>query len=127
MKPHGSIPHWFDPARMAAICAATDATPAFVYDFDIVREKVTNLRAALPDGVGIHYAMKANPLLAIVSAMVPLVDGIDIASGGELGIAQAAGATHISFAGPGKRPKAKRRGRWRSPRLWASHPDLRFE
>jgi diaminopimelate decarboxylase len=61
------------------------------------------LRAALPEGVGIHYAMKANPLPVFVKAMVSRVDGIDIASGGELKIATGAGARHISFAGPGKR------------------------
>ena len=87
---------------MAAVCAATDVTPAFVYDFSIVEERVACLRAALPGGVGIHYAMKANPLPEMVAAMVPLVDGIDIASGGELAVALAAGATHVSFAGPGK-------------------------
>ena len=102
MKPHGSIPYWFDAERMAAVCAATDATPAFVYDFGVVREKVAQLRAALPESVGIHFAMKANPLPEMVAAMVPLVDGIDIASGGELVVASAAGALHISFAGPGK-------------------------
>ena len=103
MKPYGAIPHWFDRERMAAVCNATEVTPAFVYDFSVVREKVTALRAALPNGVGIHYAMKANPLSILVAAMVPLVDGIDIASGGELIVAQGAGAKHISFAGPGKR------------------------
>jgi diaminopimelate decarboxylase len=102
MKPHGSIPYWFDRERMAAVCAAPAATPAFVYDFDVVRKKVAQLRAALPEGVGIHYAMKANPLLEMVSAIVPLVDGIDIASGGELAVATVAGARQISFAGPGK-------------------------
>jgi diaminopimelate decarboxylase len=103
MKPHGSIPAWFDAARMATVLASAPETPCFVYDFAIVREKIAALRAALPDGVGIHYAMKANPLPDFVQAIVPLVDGIDIASGGELPIALAAGARHISFAGPGKR------------------------
>ncbi len=103
MKPHGSIPHWFDHERMAAVCAVINATPAFVYDLGVVRDKVALLRSALPDGVAIHYAMKANPLPAMVAAMVPLVDGIDIASGGELAVAVAAKAQHISFAGPGKR------------------------
>ncbi len=102
MKAHGTIPHWFDARRMAAVRAATDVTPAFVYDFSIVEDRVACLRAALPVGVGIHYAMKANPLPEMVAAMVPLVDGIDIASGGELAVALAAGATHVSFAGPGK-------------------------
>ncbi|CAN5275915.1 pyridoxal-dependent decarboxylase, exosortase A system-associated [soil metagenome] len=103
MKPSGNIPRWFDAARMAKAMGYSDVTPSFVYDFSIVREKAKLLRAALPENVGIHYAMKANPLPAMVAAMVGLVDGIDIASGGELGVALMAGATHISFAGPGKR------------------------
>ena len=103
MKPHGSIPDWFDRERMAAVVASAETTPAFVYDLGIVRDKVAALRAALPEGVAIHYAMKANPLPEMVAAIVPLVDGIDIASGGELVVACEAGAEHISFAGPGKR------------------------
>ncbi len=88
---------------MAAVVAAAETTPAFVYDLGIVRDKVAALRAALPEGVAIHYAMKANPLPEMVAAIVPLVDGIDIASGGELVVAREAGTEHISFAGPGKR------------------------
>ncbi|WP_430739018.1 pyridoxal-dependent decarboxylase, exosortase A system-associated [Sphingomonas paeninsulae] len=103
MKPSGNIPRWFDGARMTAAMEHSDVTPSFFYDFGIVREKVAMLRGALPAGVGIHYAMKANPLPAMVSAMVALVDGIDVASGGELAVALKAGAVHISFAGPGKR------------------------
>ncbi|MDB5713634.1 MAG: pyridoxal-dependent decarboxylase, exosortase system-associated [Sphingomonadales bacterium] len=103
MKPSGNIPSWWDAERMAAAMAHSNVTPSFVYDFAIVREKVAMLRAALPDGVGIHYAMKANPLPAMVAAMVGLVDGIDVASGGELAVALPAGAGHVSFAGPGKR------------------------
>lgn len=103
MKPHGSIPHWFDQHRLTAASAAVTTTPAFVYDFRVVTDKIAALRAALPNGVAIHYAMKANPLPEMVTAMVPLVDAIDIASGGELKVAAAAGARHVSFAGPGKR------------------------
>jgi diaminopimelate decarboxylase len=48
--------------------------------------------------------MKANPMPAVVDFMARLVDGIDVASAGELKIALDAGtAPHdISFAGPGK-------------------------
>ncbi len=103
MKPHGRIPHWWDQLRLdTALAASGGATPCFVYDLGIVRDKVAALRAALPPGVGIHYAMKANPLPAFVAAVAPLVDGIDIASGGELTVARGH-ARHISFAGPGKR------------------------
>ena len=49
--------------------------------------------------------MKANPLPAVVGLMVTLVDGIDVASAGELKVALDAGAdpAELSFAGPGKR------------------------
>jgi diaminopimelate decarboxylase len=103
VKPRGAIPHWFNADKMQSMMSKVQETPVFVYDFGIVRHKVSQLRNALPDGVGIHYAMKANPLSAFVSAMVPLVDGIDVASGGELKIATDVGSKHISFAGPGKR------------------------
>ena len=105
MKPFGAIPPWWDAARMArALEAAGTASPCFVYDLGIVRNKVATLRAALPSGVGIHYAVKANPLPQVITALAALVDGLDIASGGELALVErAAPDTHVSFAGPGKR------------------------
>ena len=105
MKPHGAIPHWWDAARMArALAGSGGTTPCFVYDLDIVRDKVAKLRAALPAGVGIHYAVKANPHPHMITALAGLVDGLDIASGGELAMVRAvAPDMHISFAGPGKR------------------------
>jgi diaminopimelate decarboxylase len=105
MKPFGTIPHWWDAARMArALAASEGATPCFVYDLGIVRDKVAALRAALPQGIGIHYAVKANPHPVVIAALAELVDGLDIASGGELALlGQVAPDTHISFAGPGKR------------------------
>ena len=53
----------------------------------------------------LHYAMKANPMPALVGLMAGLVDGVDVASAGELKVALDAGADprEISFAGPGKR------------------------
>ena len=49
--------------------------------------------------------MKANPMPAVVGFMAGLVDGIDVASAGELKVALDAGADplEVSFAGPGKR------------------------
>jgi diaminopimelate decarboxylase len=77
-------------------------TPLFVYDFGLVRDRVAELRKHLPASVRLHYAMKANPLPEMVEAMAPLVDGLDVASGGELAVALPY-SQHISFAGPGKR------------------------
>ena len=79
-------------------------TPAFVYDFAIAHARVARLRAALPAGVDIHFAIKANPFAPLVGAMAEIVDGLDVASGGELEKALAVKpAAAISFAGPGKR------------------------
>jgi diaminopimelate decarboxylase len=81
-----------------------EATPAYIYDFNVVAARMARLRAALPARVAVHYAIKANPLPALLHAVAPLVDGLDVASAGEMDKAldvMAAGA--ISFAGPGKR------------------------
>jgi diaminopimelate decarboxylase len=65
---------------------------------------VAELRGLLPRDVKLHYAVKANPMPALVCHMAGLVDGLDVASGGELRIALDAGMNPgaISFAGPGK-------------------------
>lgn len=79
-------------------------TPLFVYDFGTVATRIAQLRAAMPIGVGIHYAVKANPFAPLVKAIAPLVDGLDIASAGELALVQAqTPGKPTSFAGPGKR------------------------
>ena len=80
-------------------------TPFYAYDRGLLRRRVAELRAALPAGIKLHYAMKANPMPALVGLMATLVDGIDVASAGELRVALDAGAhaQEISFAGPGKR------------------------
>lgn len=105
MKPHGVVPLWWTADRVgAALALVGDRTPAFVYDLAIVRDRIAALRGALPVGVGIHYAVKANPHRAMIAAIAPLVDGLDIASGGELAQVQhAAPGARVSFAGPGKR------------------------
>jgi diaminopimelate decarboxylase len=58
----------------------------------------------LPHAIRLHYAIKANPMPAVVSYMANLVDGLDVASGAELRLALDAGMDprEISFAGPGK-------------------------
>lgn len=80
-------------------------TPFYAYDRQLLTRRVAELRAALPASIKLHYAMKANPMPAVVSHMARLVDGIDVASGGELRVALDSGADphEISFAGPGKR------------------------
>ena len=112
MKPMGALPPAFAGQRgMLTIAgrsaedwaAAAGDTPCFVYDVAIFAARVARFRAAFP-GIDLHYAIKANPLPALLAAIAPLVDGLDIASAGELHRAVAVKqAAAISFAGPGKR------------------------
>ncbi len=87
--------------QVAAIAART---PFYVYDFAIVAERIAALRRAIPDGVRLHYAVKANPMPALVQRVALLVDGLDVASLHELHLALGTGleASAISIAGPGK-------------------------
>jgi len=79
-------------------------TPFYAYSAALLERRIDQLRRALPGAVGLHYAIKANPMPEVVSLMSSLVEGLDVASGGELEIALATGrpAQEISFAGPGK-------------------------
>ena len=89
---------------ISRIAARVGHTPFYAYDRSLLDARVAQLRAALPAAVKLHYAMKANPMPALVCHMARLVDGIDVASAGELLVALDAGADpqEISFAGPGK-------------------------
>nr|WP_294813739.1 pyridoxal-dependent decarboxylase, exosortase A system-associated [uncultured Sphingomonas sp.] len=101
-KPFGPIPPEF--RGLDALPWLGEVTPAYVYDFRIVEARIARLRAALPAGVAVHYAIKANPMPALLKAIAPLVDGLDVASAGEMDRAlDVMAANAISFAGPGKR------------------------
>jgi diaminopimelate decarboxylase len=80
------------------------STPFYAYDRRLISERVARLRAALPAELRLHYAIKANPMPAVVQHLAGLVDGFDVASAGELRLAlkTAMPPQHISFAGPGK-------------------------
>ena len=97
--------------RLSLLAARVGQTPFYAYDRALLRARVAELRDVLPRGVKLHYAMKANPMPALVGFMVGQVDGIDVASEGELKVALDAGAdaAEISFAGPGKRYAELRR------------------
>lgn len=91
--------------KASAWVAEAGGTPLFVYDRALIARRIAELRAALPKEVEIHYAIKANPMPALVDWIADKVDGLDVASAGELRIALASGMSpaEISFAGPGKR------------------------
>jgi diaminopimelate decarboxylase len=114
MKPMGPIPPDFiaevgmlliGGRGAAALVDEAGDTPLFVYDTEVIAPRIAGLRAALPSGVDLHYAIKANPFPPLLDWMGRQVDGFDIASAGELDRALAAGMApgRISFAGPGKR------------------------
>ena len=79
-------------------------TPIYIYDRNVIKNKIDLLRKHLPPTMHIHYAIKANPMPAVVQYVHELVEGLDVASGNELEVALASGmdAKEISFAGPGK-------------------------
>lgn len=91
--------------RLSVLARRVGRTPFYAYDRGLIRQRVQALRTVLPSEVKLHYAMKANPMPAVVQCLVGLVDGIDVASAGELQVALDAGADpqEVSFAGPGKR------------------------
>jgi diaminopimelate decarboxylase len=80
-------------------------TPFYAYGRRQIDERLQQVRHTLPVGVKLHYAVKANPMPALLGYLAPRVDGMDVASAGEMKLALDAGcpAADISLAGPGKR------------------------
>jgi diaminopimelate decarboxylase len=112
-KPMGAIPEGFAAEdgmllvggrRADALVAEAGDTPLFVYDVGKVAAQVALFRSHFP-GVNLHYAVKANTYAPLLRKVAKLVDGLDVASAGEMEAALASGtdASEISFAGPGKR------------------------
>jgi diaminopimelate decarboxylase len=111
VKPTGPIPPEFAhqqgelhiAGRSASHWAEQAGAPCFVYDPAVVAARIARFREAFPS-VDLHFAIKANPFPPLLAAITPLVDGLDVASAGELRRAlDVKPAAAISFAGPGKR------------------------
>jgi len=80
-------------------------TPAYIYSSASIRTQYTALVEALNGiDVHIHYSVKANSSLSILSLLRELGAGVDIVSGGELYRVRKAGFTgdDIVFSGVGK-------------------------
>ncbi len=90
--------------RLDRLAQRVGQTPFYAYDRARITARIAQLRKALPKSVHVHYAMKANPMPAVVQHIAGLVDGLDVASGREMRVAldTAMSAEWISFAGPGK-------------------------
>ncbi|MDX6716230.1 MAG: diaminopimelate decarboxylase [Baekduia sp.] len=89
------------------LAARVGTTPFFAYDRALLNERIALLRATLPAGIDLSYAVKANPMPAVVQHLSGLVDSLDVASAGEMQVAldTPTPADRISFAGPGKTPQ----------------------
>lgn len=114
MKKMGPYPPYYEASNGKLIIAGRSvdsiveevgSTPLFIYSRDILSKKMVELRDAMPKSLDIHYAMKANSYKPVLEHMRDIVDGFDLASGGELDLAIEAGVdpNKMSFAGPGKR------------------------
>ncbi len=86
------------------LAARVGSTPFFAYDRDLISQRVATVRAALPTEISLSYAVKANPMPALLQHLSTLVDGLDVASALEMrhALDTVTPASRISFAGPGK-------------------------
>jgi diaminopimelate decarboxylase len=92
---------------LSQVACIAGQTPFYVYDRSVILEKIRLFREQIPERIHLHYAIKANPHPSLVSFVADQVDGLDIASRGELPVALATKTLplNISFAGPGKLPR----------------------
>lgn len=97
-----------DPAervRDLALSLPAAELPAYLYDLTALAGHAADVRAALPAGVELYYAAKANPEPPVLAALAPHTDGFEVSSGGELAHVAAAVPGHpLAFGGPGKTP-----------------------
>ena len=86
------------------LAALADRTPFYIYDLATVQHRYRALTAALPPQVQVYYAIKANPSLRLVQELTALGAGMEIASAGELAVAERLGISgdRVLFTGPAK-------------------------
>lgn len=90
--------------ELTRLVSRVGKTPFYAYDRQVIIDRVAQLRQQMPSDLKIHYALKANPMPAVVQLMAGLVDGFDVASSAEMKVAldTAMPVQQISIAGPGK-------------------------
>ena len=99
-KPMGPIPQEFSAGPDGVLQIAgrsthdlasqAGGTPLFVYDAGMVADRIARFRTAF-SGIGLHYAIKANSYALLLATVAKQVDGLDVASAGEMHLALAAG------------------------------------
>lgn len=90
-----------------ALLATAPPRCAYVYDRTTLTQTAAKVRAVLPVGTSLLYAVKANGHPDVLAALATEVDGFEVASGGELALARIARAgvgpaSQIVFGGPAK-------------------------
>jgi diaminopimelate decarboxylase len=91
---------------LGRLAARVGSTPFFAYDRGLLDARVEAIRTALPSAIQISYAVKANPMPAIVQHLAQRVDRFDVSSTLEMQTAldSTIRTDRVSFAGPGKTP-----------------------
>lgn len=86
------------------LAALADHTPFYIYDLATIQRRYRELTTALPPQVRVYYAIKANPSLRLVQELTALGAGMEIASAGELAVAERLGISgdRVLFTGPAK-------------------------
>ncbi len=77
-------------------------TPSYIFDIDILKKRVDDIRQIVGDEIGLCYAMKANPFLT--KTMSCIVDKLEVCSPGELDIclAESIDGSKIVYSGVNK-------------------------
>lgn len=91
--------------RATVLVRRAGGTPCYAYARSVVDARIREVRSILPPETVLAYALKANPLPALVRHMAGACGGADVASVGEARLALESGFAPeaIWFAGPGKR------------------------
>ncbi|WP_322922224.1 type III PLP-dependent enzyme [Paenibacillus campi] len=83
---------------------ATEPVCAYIYDLAGIQQQVRHMLTALPQRTSLFYAIKANPDVRVIEALLPLVGGFEVASIGELmKVRSVSREVPILFGGPGKK------------------------
>lgn len=103
MVKHADIPSRVLKAIETHRGKSSEPMAAFFYDLPALAAHGKAMQASLPPGVELYYAIKANSEAAIIDTLAPIVDGLELSSGGE--IVRACACAHPRpwvLSGPGK-------------------------
>ncbi|MGA0059396.1 MAG: type III PLP-dependent enzyme, partial [Planctomycetota bacterium] len=103
-----ALGHAGGPLRVGGVLA-TDlleqfGSPLYAYDAAVLETQIAAVQSAFDGQAAVAFALKANPSLALAAVARRAGAGAEVASAGEILLAQAAGyqGHEIQFAGPGK-------------------------